>query len=438
MMGTLMRAWLIQLRRDRVAMLLTFALPLVFFTIFAGLFSGMGGRGSTPKVKLVVVDEDRSEASGRFIAGLSKEDGLTVIREEGNPGAPISKERAREMVANGKVPLAAVFPKGFGQSFGDFIGGGVEVELLADTSDPVAPQMVSGLMQAAAMTAMPDLMATKGFDLFEKFAGGFTPEQQKAVDQWLPMLRQQAEEKPADGAAASTAEGDKDAAAGGGPGFRGLVGVKLVDVLGEGKTTRAITSMFAATGTGVMFLLFMASSAAGVLLEEEESGVLERLLSSRLTMGRLLVYKWLFVAGVGVAQVTVMFVWGALVFGVELWQHLPEFLVITAVTAGAASAFGMMLAAACRTRAQLGGVSTIAILTMSAVGGSMLPRALMSETMQKVGLLTFNGWALDGYYNVFWRETGVRGLWPQVTALVLMAAAFLGIARVLARRWETV
>lgn len=40
-----------------------------------------------------------------------------------------------------------------------------------------------------------------------------------------------------------------------------------------------------------------------------------------------------------------------------------------------------------RAREQLSGISTIIILVMSAIGGSMFPRFLMSETMQKVGLL---------------------------------------------------
>ena len=55
---------------------------------------------------------------------------------------------------------------------------------------------------------------------------------------------------------------------------------------------------------------------------------------------------------------------------------------------------------------------------MSALGGSMFPRFLMSETMQKVGLLTFNAWALDGYLKVFWRNAPLWQLWPQVLVLV--------------------
>ena len=86
-------------------------------------------------------------------------------------------------------------------------------------------------------------------------------------------------------------------------------------------------------------------------------------------------------------------------------------MVMTIVTAAAAAALGLVLATVARTRAQLSGFSTILILTMSALGGSMFPRFLMSETMQKFGLLTFNGWALDGYLKVFWyQRVGVRPL----------------------------
>ena len=54
--------------------------------------------------------------------------------------------------------------------------------------------------------------------------------------------------------------------------------------------------------------------------------------------------------------------------------------------------------------------------------------------MQKMGLITFNAWALDGYLKVFWRNA--VWLWPQVLVLSVLAATFLSLARLLARRWE--
>ena len=170
-----------------------------------------------------------------------------------------------------------------------------------------------------------------------------------------------------------------------------------------------------------MFLLFSAvGGAGGALLDEAESGTLERLLSTNIGMTGLLAGKWLFLTLIGTAQLTVMFLWGRVAFGLPLFAHIPGFLVMTVVTAGAAAALGLVLATLARSRAQLSGFSTILILTMSALGGSMFPRFLMSETMQKIGLVTFNAWALDGYLKVFWRNAAVWELWPQV--LVLVAA----------------
>ena len=117
---------------------------------------------------------------------------------------------------------------------------------------------------------------------------------------------------------------------------------------------------------------------------------------------------------------------------------MTGFVIMTLVAAAAASGFGLMLGTACRSQGQLQGLSTIVILVMSAVGGSMFPRFMMPEAMQKAGLATFNGWAIDGYQKVFWRDAPVYELWPQLLALGTMAVVFLLIARRLARRWEYV
>ena len=68
----------------------------------------------------------------------------------------------------------------------------------------------------------------------------------------------------------------------------------------------------------------------------------------------------------------------------------------------------------------------------------MFPRFLMSETMQRIGLVTFNAWALDGYLKVVWRNAPVWELWPQVAVLAGLTIVFLAGARVVARKWEAV
>jgi len=421
-MLTLLRIGWMNLKRDRVAQALTFLLPILFFSIFASVFGGRGG-DSTPRVSVAVADEDRSEFSGRVIAALQKEKALR-LRVDGDNGSVLDRAAAEGLVRNGDVPVAIVIPKGIGESFGQlgFSSSGPPIQMLADPSDPIAPQMVQGLLQKVVMTAAPDLVMQGGMKQFEKHAGALTPEQRKAVDEWIPTLK----------ADAGGTTGGGGTAGSGGMG----IAVTVVDVMRNDDRKGSLISFYAA-GIGVMFLLFSSvGGAGGALLEEAESGTLERLLSTNIGMTGVLIGKWLFLSLIGFAQLTVMFLWGRVAFGLPLFSHIPGFVVMTVVTAAAAAALGLVLASLARTRAQLSGFSTILILTMSALGGSMFPRFLMSETMQKMGLLTFNGWALDGYLKVFWRNAAVWELWPQVLVLSVLGAAFLGIARLLGRRWE--
>jgi len=424
MIATLLKAGWLNLKRDRVAVALTFVLPIVFFSIFATVFGGQSSQ--TSRIRVAVVDEDRSELSARIVAGLEKETALRV-RTVDDAGTPFTRASAEQVVRDGDAPVAVVLPSGIGASFGAgaFGATGASIRLLADVSDPIAPQMLLGLLQKVTMTAAPDLVMQGGMEQFEKRGGPFSPSQRAAVDAWLPQLKPRA---------AGEAQPSSTPATGGGP--MG-VAAEIVDVMGSDKKRGSLISFYAA-GIGVMFLLFSCvAGAGGALLDEVEAGTLERLLSTRLSMTRLLLAKWLFLAIVGAVQLTVMFLWGWLAFQLPLTSHLPGFIVMTAITAAAAAALGLVLATIARSRAQLSGFSTILILTMSALGGSMFPRFLMSETMQKIGLLTFNGWALDGYLKVFWRDASLWQLWPQVVVLTTLTIVFLSGARLLARRWET-
>ncbi len=426
-MGTLLRIGWINLRRDRVAQALTFVLPIVFFSIFASVFGGQGDP-QTSRIRVAVVDEDHSEFSARLVAGLQKEQALRprTTADESGTGAPLDRAAAERLVRNGDLPVAVVIPSGLGESFarqGFVSGSGPSLQLLSDVSDRIAPQMVLGLLQKVAMTAAPDLLMRGGMRQFEQYGGALTPQQRAAVDAWMPRLKEQGQ----------TAGDPGNGAAAGGMGLT----VNVVDVMRTDDRHGSLISFYAA-GIGVMFLLFSSVGAAGgALLDEAEAGTLERLLSTNIGMRGVLIGKWIFIALVGSLQLSVMFLWGRLVFGLPLFSHLPGFAVMTVLTTAAAAALGLVLATLARTRAQLSGFSTILILTMSALGGSMFPRFLMSETMQKAGLLTFNAWALDGYLKVFWRNAPIVQLWPQALVLVTITVVFLTIARVLARRWET-
>ncbi len=439
MILSIVRTGFLNLRRDRGALTLSFVVPIAFFSIFAGIFGSRSG-GLNP-IRVALVDEDRSENSRRLVEALEAEGGLRAeTAPAGTKGAapvPYDARSAEAAVRAGDVSVAVLIPRGFGEApTGFYDKPGAKLRILTDSADPIGSQVVFGLIQKAAIQSMPDILTSEEMRMLDRVTGGLTSGQHARIDSSLTRLRAFVDARrkaeiaaKATGGAGEAREGPKTARLSG-----GLISADMQDVVGANKKNPLVA--FYAAGIGVMFLLFSASAAGGAILDESESGTLDRILSSRVTMTQLLLGKWAYAALLGFAQLSVMFLWGAAAFQVELFRHLDGFLIMAIATVLASSGLGLMLAASCKTRAQLGALTTLVVLVMSALGGSMVPRFVMPESLQKIGLVTFNAWAIDGFTKVFWREEPLTHLWPQVVVLLFAAGLFFAIARRLARRWE--
>ncbi|HEY3704692.1 MAG TPA: ABC transporter permease [Terracidiphilus sp.] len=439
MIVPIVRTAITGLRRDRAALALSFVLPIGFFSIFAFIFGSQ--HDTIPQVHLIVVDEDHSSASRSLVRGLESEGSLVVTThpDANNKNAPApagySAASAEAEVKAGNVPVALIIPAGWGQHPIAFNGGdgtAPEIQLLNDQSDSIAPQIVAGLLQKAAMTSMPASMAGEGQKYMKQYIGDLTPEQQKRWDDNIAGLNEaekRRDEQPETASSSPAAASDQSSGLGG-----GIISVHTRGVAGQHQNKNLIS--FYAAGIGVMFLLFTASGSAGALLDEQDSGTLDRVLSTRVTMTTLLAGKVLFNTLLAFAQLVAMFLWGWALFHLDFFTHIPGFIVMGLCTAFAVASFGMLLASMCHSRGQLGAVSTLLILLMSSVGGSMFPRYLMPESLQKAGLFTINGWAIDGFTKVFWRDAPLIALWPQVAVLLAIGFGLFAISRRIARRWE--
>ncbi|HEY0265093.1 MAG TPA: ABC transporter permease, partial [Granulicella sp.] len=264
------------LRRDGGALALSFVMPVVFFSIFAVIFGGQ--RDGTARVSVIVVDADNTAVSQRLVQGLVREGSLKVkLRPEPKKSVeqPLyTPQTAESAVKDGTASVALIIPAGYDANPISFTKdeNSPQIEMLRDNSDAIAPQMVMGLLQKVGMTVMPDVMMQQGMKYFDQYSGGLTPEQRKLIDENQANLR--------DRLAKQEANGNTDSSTGMG----NLVPVKERAVVGENKD---MVSFYAAA-IGVMFLLFTTTGAAGSLLDEAESGTMDRVLSSRVTMTSLL------------------------------------------------------------------------------------------------------------------------------------------------------
>lgn len=446
MTRTLIRiAWL-SLRRDRIALGLTFLLPLVFFSVFSLLFSfgsNQEGKKQARPISVLVVDLDQTEHSRRLAEGLLRQEALTV--QQAAATRALSRDDVQRLVRKGDFAAAVIVPAGWGEAFARFGQPAKPVELIHDAANPLARPTVAGLLQAAATSGMTDILMDRGFQWLDQKGGTLTSQQRRLIDETKSALHPAVKASKPD--SPPKLNSPKNVASDPAPQELVLVNATAAHAHAADRTQKKPfnSATYYAAGLGVMFLLFSMTGIGGTLLEEEQNGTLSRLLSSRVPMNTLLTGKWLFHSLVGFVQVAMMFLWGAALFGLELWtpSHLAGFVAMTALTAASASALGIVLATICRSPAQLNGVSITVVLVMSALGGSMVPRPFMPATVERLGLLTFNGWAMDGFLKVFWYDDPQAGLWanllrlwPQMAMLGLLTAVFLFLARQLARRWE--
>jgi ABC-2 type transport system permease protein len=402
MILTVVRISLLRLWHNRGELMLTFVVPLVFFSIFAWIFGSRDGSGSTPKIKIALADVADTIQSRQVIEELRKIDSLRVMKDF-NAQVTNTQSRARigneaaDWVRRGQVTAAIVLKPSSAADSKSTKQPNFQAELLSDSYDQVASQILRAVVEQTVIAVQQRHAMPSQPSAAVQTASAITPIDATSTKLDLPQ-------------------------------------VLVRDVMGENKTNPVI-AMYAA-GIAVMFALFSTATSSGSLLEERENSTLERLLCSKLSVDQLLMGKWLYLCGLGFIQISLMFTWGWLVFGVDLPSNVDGFLVMTIATSAAAASFALMIATACKTRVQLGWLSTIVILIMSALGGSMVPRYLMSESVQQIGMLTFNAWALEGYNKVFWRDLNLASLHRELAVLVGSAFAMLIAARVLITRWE--
>jgi len=199
---------------------------------------------------------------------------------------------------------------------------------------------------------------------------------------------------------------------------KNAIAIKWTSVVGEKNDTK-LGLIQAVAGTAILMLLFSVAGVGTSILEEKENGTINRLLYSPLKGSTILYSKMLFAFFISVLQLSAMFIFAWLVFNMDLSVNIPGLILMIVATSFAVSSLGIFLAAVAKTRQQAQNLSTIIILVMSAIGGSMIPLFIMPAILQKIALLSVNYWGIQGFYDLFWRMLPLEEILPKI--LVLMS-----------------
>jgi len=181
-------------------------------------------------------------------------------------------------------------------------------------------------------------------------------------------------------------------------------------------------------GTAVMFMLFGVGAIAASLLREMHTGTASRLLLSGASSHEILLSKSLYAVLLGSFQLCIMMLFGWLVFGLQIFDNPGALMLMIVVTAVTMSGVGLLISAIARTEEQAAGLQIVIILSMSAIGGAMVPSFLIPEFVRTIAQVTPVHWAMQGFTDIFWRQNGVSGILPECGILLGMGAILIGFA----------
>jgi ABC-2 type transport system permease protein len=410
---------------DRRAMLSTVLVPIAMASFFATIFGGPEKSDAKKEgISVLVTDSDQSTLSKKILTELKADTELSVLES--------SEADARQKVREGKIGVALLLPKNFGQDASKAMFSPTapvpELTLITDPSKNAEVQMVRGLllqhvMQTASQSAFSGPTAAQNIDeqLALLNASGQTD---GALPEMLKSVRKYMGESP---------QANNNALAMRSPCTIREESAKAANT-GEISQRTAIR-IHAFIGMAVQGLLFYALDSAIGLLRERRSGIWRRLRAAPLARVTLLLGRMLSIMLVGLAVQSVIFGVGALAFGLRVTGSAIGFVLLMLLTALMTAGFGLVIAALGKTEAQSRAFSVPAVLALSVLGGAWFPSFLLPAWVKNISQFIPTRWAIDGFDAMTWRGLGFSHAVQPALILLGFATAF-AIFAYTRFRWE--
>jgi len=471
---TLLRKDIANFRRNRAVVVITFVVPVTLIYIF-GLVFRLNEKDTGPRgFRLAVIDASGSPAGQKLVAALEAESAFRIVTTFENPDhtkRPLTEADARALIHDREFDFALVIPR-------DVIPEksiGLHLRILSNPQNDIETQTVNGLLQKTIFSHAPELLGESlraqakrvlGDARLQQFNhglattigtafGGNPDEIQRQIetaDFGISQLRRStpagplAASKPRDDgslrrldapapatppAAAPAPPAAVSATPAPAPAATPDVVSRIIRLETEqivGKDVKSPAATRVVGGWAIMFLLFAISGSSAAFFDEKNAGLFQRVLSAPVSRAQLLLSRFLWGIVLGLTQLTTLFVAGHVLYGIDVFGHLGNLLVICTAAAAACTSFGMFIAAFSPNAQAANGLSTFLVLVMSATGGAWFPIWLMPDFMQKIGKCTVVYWSMEGFGQVLWAGSTFRELLPTIGVLLAITAGVMTLS----------
>jgi len=375
------------LARDVHGLAVLFLMPAAFIVVMSLALSDAfkDGAGSATEFAVIAADAALAERLATSLAG----DGFRA-----GP-APADESAARASVRSGKPGLVLIVPRNFERALEAPPGERevpVRLTLLADPALP--PSRLLPFRQRVLGVALA----------------------------WRMVAMARAAGIPADPA---------------GFGFERAATVSVETVGGTGRPSSVQQNVPAWLIFGMFFVVMPISS---LFIVERREGTLARLTSMQVPLPMLLLGKLVPFFVINFVQAALMLLAGRYLvpwFGGEALAFPQRWDLLAAVTAStslAAIGWGLAVAVCVRTMEQATVIGGVGNILAAAIGGIMVPRFVMPQSMHALVDLSPMAWALDGFHAVMLRQGGAADIASPCAKLLALAVLLLAAVAMLGRR----
>ncbi len=179
----------------------------------------------------------------------------------------------------------------------------------------------------------------------------------------------------------------------------------------------------------LLFVFLTSMTGSTALIQSRQLGVSERMLSTPTSVRTILLGEALGRFAVALVQGLLIIVGTALMFGVDWGDPLGAAATFIVFSLGA-SGVGMLMGATFKNDQQAGGIGVMIGIGMGALGGCMLPLAIMkifSPTLWKVAHITPHAWGIEAFEELILRGGTIADITLEIAVLSAFAAVVFAL-----------
>ncbi|MEC7598315.1 MAG: ABC transporter permease [Planctomycetota bacterium] len=420
--------------RDRLGAFFILVFPILM-GLFFGLIMGGNSGGSTAAMRIVVVDQDQSEMSRKFIESLKKNEAVSI--ELAN------LEWARDGVRKGSRIGLVVLPKGFGDTAGILWSTPPQIQLGIDPSRLAE----AGMIQGFVMEAMGSLVGER-FRQPKQFKP-LIEDAKKQLDsdnEVNPLTRRlmsnyfQSLETLMDSMAGIQVAEDSELSLKTGGNFQ-FADIQSLDISREidpnsqaGQLQKLRSRWDISFPQAMMWGVLGCVAGFSISVARERTlGTMVRLEVAPLSRFQILAGKALacFIAVIGVIGMLTL-------LGIGLGMRPANFMALAVAAISIACCFvGIMMTLAVlgKTEQSVSGIGWAANMVMAMLGGAMIPVMFMPAFLQLASVVSPITWSILAIEGAIWRQyTLAEMVFPCLILIGIGATGFVIGTQVLSRK----